>query len=270
MLIMNFPDRQPIALWNAEPPFALGNDEDKDIPSITAYFPSSWKKNSKSVVVFPGGGYGGLAGHEGSVYAEWLASNGYTAFVVKYRLGSNKYRHPVELSDAARAVRLVRTNAKELGLRTDAIGVIGSSAGGHLAASCATLHEDGVREKDEPADKNLGRPDFSILCYPVISGCEPYSHFGSFRNLLGETATEELTKYLSMEKAVDANTPPSFIWHTFEDTCVPVENAIAYATALREKNIPFELHIYEKGAHGLGLAGGHPWADECLRWLERF
>jgi len=155
-----------------------------------------------------------------------------------------------------------------LGVHADKIGVMGSSAGGHLAASCATLHELGLREEGETDAKNFGRPDFSILCYPVISGCEPYSEFGSFKCLLGETATEELTRLLSMEKSVDAATPPAFIWHTFEDAAVPVENSLAYAAALKKFNIPFELHVYEQGAHGIGLAGGHPWCAECLRWLS--
>lgn len=265
---MNFPDRQPVPLWSKEVPYSLGNDPVKDIPTITAYFPQCWKKNRRAVVIMPGGGYGMLAEHEGHGYAEWLASEGVTAFVVKYRLGSNKYRHPAELSDAARGIRLVRANAEALGIRPDCIGIMGSSAGGHLAASCATLHEYGFREEGESKEKNFGRPDFSILCYPVISGTEPFSHFGSFQNLLGETATEELMKLLSMEKSVDAETPPAFIWHTFEDTAVPVENSIAYASALKNFNIPFELHIYEKGHHGIGLAGGHPWAEECLRWLN--
>ncbi len=266
---MDFPDRQALHLWTNEIPFAHGNSPEKDIPTITPYHPSTWNKNGKAVVILPGGAYWGLAQHEGYAYAEWLVTKGYTAFVVNYRLGSNGYRHPAELSDAARGIRLVRENAESLGIRKNSIGIIGSSAGGHLAASCATFHELGAREKGESEEKDLGRPDFSILCYPVISGCEPYSHFGSFENLLGETDSPELRKKLSMEKSVDAHTPPAFIWHTWEDGCVPVENAIAYAAALKKFSIPFELHIYEKGGHGLGLAGGqHPWAEECLRWLN--
>lgn len=264
---MNFPDRQPVPLWTNEVPLAHGKAPE-DIPTLTAVFPLPWKKNKKSVVILPGGGYAALAPHEGIAYAEWLAEHGYTAFVVNYRLGSANYHHPAEISDAARGIRVVRTHAAELGLHPHKIGIMGSSAGGHLAAACSTLHELGLRETGESQEKDLGRPDFAILCYPVISGCEPYSHFGSFENLLGKDAPEELTRLLSMERSVNETTPPTFLWHTFEDGCVPVENSIAYANALQRHHVRMELHIYECGSHGIGLCGGHPWTEQCLRWLE--
>ena len=266
--MMEFKQGQPVNLWSGKAPLAHG-DEPEDIPTITPYFPYVWKNTGKAVIVLPGGGYWGLADHEGSEYGKWLAQNGYTAFVVKYRLGANSYRHPAEISDAARAIRVVRTHAGELGIDPHKIGIMGSSAGGHLAASCATLHELGLREEGESTEKDLGRPDFAILCYPVISGVEPWSHFGSFDNLLGAGHSKELAQALSMEKAADKNTPPVFIWHTWQDQCVPVENSLMYAMRLKECGVPCDLHVYEVGPHGMGLAGGHPWTEECLRWLAR-
>lgn len=182
----------------------------------------------------------------------------------------------MQLSDAARAVRLVRANAAALKIRPDRIGVMGSSAGGHLAAMTATWHELGVREEGESGEKDLGRPDFSVLCYPVISASQPDGgSVWSFRMLLGndpayQTSQKELAESLSMEKAADAHTPPAFLWHTWEDTGVLVENSLAYAARLRSLGIRCELHIYERGPHGMGLGDGHPWADECLRWLDSF
>lgn len=265
---MEFPERTPVPLWTGIPPLSRGS-EPNDIPTITIYRPAVWKTTRTAIIVLPGGGYSNLTVFEGSNYAEFLADNGHTAFVVNYRLGGRHgYHHPVELSDAARAVRLVRANANTIGIRQNRIGIMGSSAGGHLAACCATFHELGLREDGESREKDLGRPDFSILCYAVISGMEPWGNSGSFKNLLGPEADPETLHLLSMEKSVDADTPPSFIWSTYEDTVVPPENALHYASALRKFNIPFELHIYEAGPHALGLGDGHPWCGELLRWLN--
>lgn len=265
---MDIVNRNPINLWTKTPPFSHGNAPE-DIPTITPFLPSSWNANGKSVVVLPGGGYWGLADHEGPGYAEWLAANGYAAFVVKYRLGAHKYHHPAEISDAARAVRFVRSITPQLKLKADKIGIMGSSAGGHLAATASTVHHLGVREEGETDAPNAGRPDFTILCYPVVSLVSEFTHAGSRSNLLGDKVNDpELRKLLSPELNVTKDTPPAFIWHTYEDGGVPVENSFMYASALRKAKIPFELHVYEKGGHGLGLAGGHPWADECLRWLN--
>lgn len=272
---MNFPDRIPVPLWSSAVPFSHGSAPE-DIPTIQAFFPEPRRSNGKALVVLPGGAYCLLADKEGSEYAEWLARNGYTAFVCNYRLASKHYYHPVQLADAARAVRLVRAHAAGLGIRPDRIGIMGSSAGGHLAAMTATWHELGVREEGESAEKDLGRPDFSVLCYPVISCLQPDgSTVWTFRMLLGNDSRypetrKELAEKLSMEKSADAQTPPAFLWHTWEDEGVPVENSLAYVARLRSFGIRCELHIYERGPHGMGLADGHPWTGECLRWLDYF
>jgi len=147
---------------------------------------------------------------------------------------------------------------------------MGSSAGGHLAGLCAALHEQGIREPGESAEKNDGRPDFVILCYAVISGINTkISHQGSFINLLGNHPTEEQLESVSLEKITDENAPAAFIWHTWQDQVVPVQNSLFYAARLKECGVECDLHVYEKGYHGIGLCGGHPWTTECLRWLSQ-
>lgn len=268
---MIFQDRKEIPLWEGLPPFAKGNEADKDIPTITLFAPPQWKRYDKAIVIFPGGGYTHLAQHEGTKYAEFFASKGIWAFVVNYRLGSNKYHHPVELNDAARGVRSVRNAAKELGFSPDKIGVMGSSAGGHLAAHISTCYDsEEIVYGEEEKEKVSSRPDFSILCYPVISGVSDKRHAGSFKYLLGTEdvpSFEECAK-VSPELFVNKNTPPAFLWHTCMDKGVPLENSIFYGEKLRENDIAFELHIYAKGGHGMGLNNGHPWAEECLLWLS--
>ena len=265
---MNLENRKEIPLWNGCAPLAIENDTEH-LPTITPYMPSAWKFNHKAVIIFPGGAYSHLADHEGRGYAEYLASKGYCCFVVKYRLGSNGYHHTAELSDAARSVRFVRTLAPELGIRPDRIGVMGSSAGGHLAASLGNLYEQGLFEDGE--DRNVSsRPDWMLLCYPVITFEPPFANSYSGEMLMGtKTPAPELARLLSCEQNVTKNTPPAFIWHTYEDNAVPVENSLMYAAALRRNGIPFELHIYEKGAHGTGLFDGHPWAEEAVRWMDK-
>jgi acetyl esterase/lipase len=260
-----------IRLWSEAAPGALG-DADQDIPTLSVYFPDAPSTNRAAMVIFPGGGYGHLATHEGEGYARFLNSHGITAFVVKYRLGSDGYRHPAMLQDAARAVRLVRSRADVWNLDTRHIGVMGSSAGGHLASTVLTHFDAGDPEAPDPVDRVSSRPDLGILCYPVIT-MGPQGHAGSRRKLLGAEPSPELVALLSNEKQVTADTPPCFIWHTVEDTAVPVENSLAFAVSLRQSGVPFELHLYEQGSHGLGLGnrdGGSilPWASECVRWLE--
>ncbi len=262
--------RAAIRLWDGEAPGAQGQ-RPVDIPTLTAYLPDPAKRNGASVVVLPGGGYAGLAAHEGAGYAEWLAANGVTAYVLKYRLGSSGYRHPIMLNDAARALRMVRHFAKRDGLDPTRVGIIGSSAGGHLASTLITHFDAGNADAADMADRESSRPDVAILCYPVISLGE-FAHAGSRRQLLGENPAPELLKNLSNELQVTATTTPTFIWHTVEDKAVPVENALMFASALRRAGVPFSLHIYEKGGHGLGLgragAPAPPWADQCLYWLR--
>lgn len=257
---------QPQPLWPNKAPGALGNDA-RDIPTLTAYRPDPAKSTGASIVICPGGGYGGLAGHEGEGYALWLNQQGITGFVLKYRLGSAGYRHPVMLQDAARAVRMVRHNAAQWKIDPKRIGIMGSSAGGHLASTLLTHFDAGDSAAVDPIDRESSRPDLGILCYAVIS-MGPNTHFGSRENLLGKNPSSELIDLLSNEKQVTANTPPCFIWHTWEDNVVKVENSMDFASALRKAGVPFDLHIYQKGGHGMGLGNGHPWTLDCLYWLK--
>ena len=257
-------------LWKEAAPGALGT-EPKDIPTLTAYLPEPAKATGAAIVVCPGGGYGALAKHEGEGYARWFADHGIAAFVLKYRLGTSGYHHPIMLQDAARALRTVRANAGQWQVDPARIGIIGSSAGGHLASTLLTHFDAGKPEDADPIERVSSRPDFGILCYAVIT-LGPKTHAGSKKNLLGENPPQELVDYLSNEKQVTPQTPPCFVWHTWEDKGVPVENSLEFARALREKGVPFDLHIYQKGGHGMGLGkpdSPHPWAADCLFWLRQ-
>lgn len=261
---------EPVRLWSGEAPGALGS-EDKDMPTLTACLPDETKSTGASFLVLPGGGYGALADHEGAGYAEWLAEQGIAAYVLKYRLGSSGYRHPVMLEDAARALRMVRAWARRDGRDPARIGIIGSSAGGHLASTLLVYNDGGRPESSDPVERESSRPDLGVLCYPVISSGE-HAHRGSFNNLLGENRPAELLRELSTELHVTDDTPPAFLWHTVEDRAVPVQNSLLFASALAKAGVPFEMHIYEKGGHGMGLPGSGksapPWDTELLRWLK--
>jgi acetyl esterase/lipase len=253
-------------LWEHGAPGALGT-ADKDIPTLTVFRPAEGKASGAAMVICPGGGYGGLAPHEGKDYAAWLAEHGVTGFVLKYRLGSAGYRHPRMLEDAARAVRTVRARASEWAVDVNRVGIMGSSAGGHLASTLLTHFDKGDANASDPIERQSSRPDLGILCYAVITLGEK-THQGSKKNLLGENPPEELVKLLSNELQVTKETPPTFLWHTMEDNAVPAENSEMFAMALQKNHVPYELHIYEKGRHGIGLANGHPWTEECVRWLK--
>lgn len=256
-----------VPLWPDGAPGALGDGEN-DRPTLTPYLVGGDGPGPvAAIVVCPGGGYGGLAPHEGGAYAEWFNERGISAFVLKYRLGSHGYRHPRMLEDAARAVRLVRARAEEWRVDPGRVGIIGSSAGGHLASTLLTHFDEGDATAADPIDRQSSRPDLGILCYPVISMGE-FTHAGSRRNLLGEDPAPELVELLSNELQVTPRTPPTFLWHTVEDTAVPVENSLMFAGALRKAGVPFALHVFEKGRHGLGLAGGHPWTVALALWLR--
>lgn len=264
---------EPIPLWAEKAPGALG-ETPKDIPTITPYLPEKPGAARAAMVICPGGGYGALAEHEGSHYAKFLNEHGIAAFVLKYRLGSAGYRHPVMLNDAARAVRTVRSRADEWNIDPAKIGIMGSSAGGHLASTLLTHFDSGDAEATDPIDRLSSRPDLGILCYAVITMGE-FTHQGSKKNLLGENPSEELVTLLSSELQVKENTPPCFIWHTWEDKGVPIENSMKFASALQEKKIPFDLHIYQKGGHGIGLGSRdkdktkrHPWTEDLVFWLK--
>lgn len=267
------PPRDPFPLWAQGAPGALGKEE-KDIPTLTPYFANPGKASGASVVVCPGGGYGGLAPHEGRDYAMWLNELGITAFVLKYRLGSGGYRHPVMLNDAARAVRYVRSKAGGWGLDPKRVAIMGSSAGGHLASTLLTHFDAGDPNAQDPIERQSSRPDLGILCYPVVTMGEK-THAGSKRNLLGEAPSPELVRLLSNELQVSKDTPPTFLFHTAEDKAVVVDNSLLFAAALAKHGVPFALHVYPKGPHGIGLgtrqwdpAERHPWTTQCAFWLK--
>ena len=262
----------PIPLWPGEAPGALGNSTN-DIPTLTAFLPDATNATGAALVICPGGGYEHLADHEGRGYALWLNQHGMAGFVLRYRLGSAGYRHPIMLQDAARAVRLVRARAQEWGVDPHRVGIMGSSAGGHLASTLLTHFDAGNSNAPDPVDRQSDRPDLGILCYPVITMGQ-FSHRGSRENLLGTNPPPELIRLLSNEWQVTHQTPPCFIWQTADDNVVSVENSLLFADALRKAKVPFDLHIYEHGRHGLGLDDlppflhPHPWASDCLIWLR--
>ena len=238
-------------LWPDGAPGAVGS-EDTDRPTLTIYLPE--KSSGTGVVVCPGGGYRNLAmDHEGKQIAEWLNQLGVAAFVLKYRLGP-RYHYPAMIQDAQRAIRVVRHRASEFGLATDRIGIWGFSAGGHLAATAATHFDRGVQDATDPLARVSCRPDFAVLAYPVISFTTEFTHKGSLLHLLGEKPDPNLIENLSNEKQVTSETPPVFLFHTNEDKGVPPENSVLFYLALRRAGVPAEMHIYERGPHGVGLA----------------
>jgi acetyl esterase/lipase len=258
-------------LWPEGAPGAVANEEN-DKPSLTIWLPSAVANTRSAVVLCPGGGYGGLAiDHEGKQIAEYFDRLGVATFMLKYRLAP-KYKHPTPMLDVQRAVRLVRSRAKEFGIEPNRIGVMGFSAGGHLASTAATHFEDGKPDAADVIERASSRPDFAILCYPVISMELGTTHGGSRKNLLGENPPQELVDLMSNDKQVTAQTPPTFIFHTTEDTAVLPENAILFYSALRKAKVPAELHIYERGRHGVGLAANDPhlsqWSVQLAGWLR--
>jgi acetyl esterase/lipase len=262
-------------LWPDKAPDALG-DRDEDKPTLTPFFPPSEKATGAAIVICPGGGYGGLAPHEGQGYAEYLSQQGITCFVLKYRLGSKGYRHPAMLNDAARAVRLVRAEAAKWKLDPHRVGIMGSSAGGHLASTLLTHFDAGKADAADVVERQSSRPDLGILCYAVISMGE-HTHGGSKKNLLGDNPDPKLVELLSNEKQVTNDTPPCFLWHTWEDKGVKIENSLKFVEELQRNNVPFDFHVYQKGGHGIGLSQGkngvaaddvHPWGKDLVFWLK--
>lgn len=248
---------EPHTVFNAGL-LALGTNPQ---PPVEAYLPASRNANRRALVIFPGGGYGHLSAHEGRGYAEYFAEAGFACFVVYYRLGTDGFRHPAMIEDAVAAVHSVRSRAGEFGFNRDQVGVVGSSAGGHLAASLMVHFQHYLDIAD-------CRPDFGVLCYPVISLSGPYSHGGSRANLLGEPADPVSLEQLCCEKQVSPDTPPCFLWHTAEDEPVPMQNSLLFADALHKAGVPCELHVYARGRHGLGLEAPYPWAAEAIRFIN--
>jgi acetyl esterase/lipase len=239
-----------LLLWPGPVPLANGTGVE-DTPALTVYPPAPGRATGAAFVVLPGGGYRGRAAHEGEPIAKWLASVGVTAFVARYRV--SPYRHPAPLSDALRAIRYVRAHAKDWGL-DGRVGILGFSAGGHLASTAATQFTEGDAGATDPIERESSRPDLAILIYPVITFTEDESvHKGSRTNLLGADATPEQMAAMSSERRVTSRTPPVFLVHTTADTAVPPENSLLFVQALRKAGVELELHLYEGGRHGFGL-----------------
>jgi len=229
-------------------------------PKIDCYLPEVGNKTA--IIILPGGGYSHLAEHEGRGYAEYFVKYGYSCFVVEYRLGTAGFRHPAMVEDALSAIYEIRSRSNEFKINPGKIGIMGSSAGGHLAAHTSNAY-------DQYNSSIYLRPDFTILCYPVINTPDNSGHAGSYKNLLGEDAAIDEQKAVAPALLVNKNTPECFLWHTVKDQGVPVKNSLDYAAALNKNNILFDLHIYETGGHGLGLNTEHLWAENCIKWLDR-
>jgi acetyl esterase/lipase len=259
-------------LWPKGAPGAKG-ESDNDKPTLTVSLPPADKATGAAVVVCPGGGYGHLAiTYEGYDIGKWLNDNGIAALVLKYRHRGTGYGHPAPLDDAQRAIRTVRARAAELGVDPKRIGILGFSAGGHLASTAGTHFDAGRSDAADPIERASCRPDFLILCYPVISFTAPVTHRGSRKNLLGETPDPKLVEHYSSELQVTSDTPPTFLFHTDADTGVPPENSVLFYLALRKAKVPAELHIYERGPHGVGLGQKLPavktWPNCCIDWMR--
>ena len=260
-------------------PEAHGTDPAKDIPTLTSFLPEAARSTGAAMIVCPGGGYRMLADHEGKVYAAWLAERGIAAFVLKYRLGSNGYQHPAMMDDIQRAIRLVRSHASEWKIDPNRIGVMGSSAGGHLASTALTHFDAGKADAEDPVDRASSRPDLGVLCYAVITMGE-HTHEGSKTSLLGSNPSPELITLLSNERQVTKETPPCFLWHTRDDGAVSVRNSLDFAEALLRNEVPYELHVFQSGRHGLGMGVKEytpgstdessllPWTQNLQAWLK--
>lgn len=257
-----------IYLWDKEKIPGYNPDIQQEMPHMTASYPEDKAKIKGAILVCPGGGYWMHYAAEGAPVADWLNSLGFVTFLLSYRYAP--YRFPYPLLDAQRGLRLIRANSKKWGYAGKPIGIIGSSAGGHLAAMTGIFHNESGN-LDE-TDKSSSKPDFMILCYPVISFGKYRNHY-SMTNLIGKKPDRELRKKLSLENSVTAETTPAFIWQTANDETVPVENSILFAGALKKKKVPFSLHIFPEGRHGLGVTNERPdvhlWTTLCKDWLSQ-
>ncbi|QDV65417.1 alpha/beta hydrolase [Crateriforma conspicua] len=271
------PQRQVMDLWPDGVPGATQTGEG-DVPQLIVTHAES-RDAVPAVVILPGGGYHGRAmDHEGYQIADWFRSMGFTSAICTYRVrgqgnDGKGYGHPYPMTDAQRAIQTVRANAKEWNVIPDKIGVIGFSAGGHLASTVSTHFADtNVQQGDQIAEIS-SRPDFSILCYPVIAMGVDFTHAGSQRNLLGTDPDPRLVALMSNDKQVTARTPPTFLFHTAADTVVPVKNSLVYYQACVDHGVPAEMHVFPEGRHGVGLAkeisGASAWPDLCRDWLQR-
>ena len=292
-LFAAMPDPNPLILplWSETPPNnqPAGKPEERvqegailwvrhvQAPGVEVRLPSRGNATGQAVVVCPGGGYGGLAyDWEGTDFAGWLNNHGIAAIILRYRLpvdgdvAHQKWLGP--LLDAQRAIRLTRAHAADWGINPAKVGIMGFSAGGHLASTAGTHFDAGDPAAPDPVDRLGSRPDFMILVYPVISMVQPTTHGGSRRNLLGENPPEELVRHYSNELQVTAETPPTFLVHAGDDGAVPVSNSLLFYQALLDHKVPAELHVYPAGGHGFSLAVGkgrlQDWTQVCARWLQ--
>lgn len=262
-------DPMVFPLWEDAMPGGLADPA--DAPELTVYLPPEDVRTGAAVVILPGGGYKMLAtDHEGHDVARWLISHGIAGIMATYRRGE-AYRHPVPLADAQRAIQTVRARAAAWDIDPDRVGILGFSAGGHLASTTGTLFSAALGPDDAIAAQSA-RPDFMLLLYPVISMTTEHTHQGSKWHLLGGDPAPELVRRMSTELQVTPETPPTFLFHTNEDTAVPPENSVLFYQALRQAGVPAEMHIYEPGRHGLGLAPEHPtlhtWPDLAINWMR--
>ncbi len=262
-----------LRLWDGAAPGALGTEE-KDVPTAMVYLPDGQTSPTGAIVIFPGGGYGGLAmDHEGHQIAQWANDMGLAGIIVSYRHRGRGYGHPAPMLDAQRAIRLTRARAADWNIDPHKVGVLGFSAGGHLTTTVLTHFDAGQADSADPIEQQSCRPDFGVVCYAVIALGESYTHIGSMKNLLGDNPALELVRSLSNEKQVTPQTPPCFVWHTSEDKVVPAENSLAFFSALTNSEVLSELHVFPLGRHGIGLAADFPGADQwptlCQHWLQR-
>jgi acetyl esterase/lipase len=265
-----------INVWPGKPPHQVEKptpvvDKGRGIvanihtPTLAVHVPPAGKAVGSAVLICPGGGYAVVAaGHEGKDVASWLNGLGIHAFVLIYRC--KPYRHPVPLMDARRALRWIRANAAGYGIRSDRIGVLGFSAGGHLASTVSTKWDAGKPDATDPLDRPSSRPDFSILVYPVITMAQPFTHKGSVHNLLGSDATDDKKREFSGEMQVNGRTPPAFLAHGTGDKAVPIQNSRAYAEALRKNGVAVKLVELDRPGHGWGMQKG--WTEPCAEWLR--
>ena len=259
-------------LWPEGAPGAKGNAE-RDKPTLTICLPDKEKAIGTGIVICPGGGYGFVSmDREGLQIANWLNSIGISAFVLDYRQNGRGYQYPAPMQDAQRAMRIVRSRAKEFSIDPERIGIMGFSAGGHLASSIGTHFQKNFYEPKDDLDKANCRPDFMILLYPVITMDDSFTHRGSKRSLLGQNPDPNLVESFSNEKQVTSQTPPTFLVHSNEDRTVPVENSIYFYLALRKARVPAEMHIYLKGSHGSAIETRFgpisTWPDRCATWMN--
>ncbi len=259
-------------LWPQGAPDAKGT-ADKDKPTLTILPAPPDKATGAGVVICPGGGYGAvMMTYEGVDAGRWFNTLGVSAFVLNYRHAGRGYHYPAPLEDAQRAIRIVRSRASEWKLDPHMIGIAGFSAGGHLASTAGTHFDKGNSDATDPIERVSCRPDFMVLVYPVITLSAPSTHGGSLRNLLGDKPDPKLVENLSNEKQVTSETPPAFLVASSADTVVPAENSVLFYLALRKAKVPAELHVYEKGNHGFGLAQNDPvvgtWTARCADWLR--